>query len=376
MINRHNVFFLGVILAITGYGCSPYVYKQEVGTFQSGVAEASKLLDSQADMLAKRSLDINKDDLREAGFPRLVFTDDCLDAMGCLDLILQGGSRLGKSCAKSVLGPKAAGADGDADLHELVSIKVAAECRLVTSNGIEVEIPGQLRKQKLVLASLERYANALAGLVDAKDREELAAAATKTCASTQTLFTTAASARFGKENNSADATSKAEDAKRIEAKGKAVGEVCGLVSTVGAALLDQSRLKVLKRAVNEGDQAVQTLAGFLAGEARHVNKVMLRNEREKLQQAQERTVGLRGDRYFAAVETARAQSQKYVAALKNSPDSVFRKMGTAHVKLKDAVNDPNTQLQSAIDAIQSFYDSAKAAHDAVEALAEKKKKKG
>ena len=57
-----------------------------------------------------------------------------------------------------------------------------------------------------------------------------------------------------------------------------------------------------------------------------------------------------------------------MVVLKNNPEWVFLSMAEAHKKLKEAVNDPKTQLDAAIASIEKFHGIAKEAHEAFKAL--------
>ena len=352
--------------------CSPYVYKEEIGKFQSGVEQASKMLDSQKEFLSKRGLEINRSDLLEKGSPRLVVSEGCADAVICLEAIAYS-TRLGKTCPNQFV--KRDTADSTAEVNSGDSYKAVykaaiAACGVNAKGGLKVEIPAQLPAQRKVLASLSNYATALAGIVDAEDKKALLDSASKACSSTQQLYSTASSVEFGDKEISEE--EKAKQKEKLEKEGKAITAVCGLVTKIGTGILDRQRLKVLSRVVNEGDSKVRLLATYLAGESRKVNSIVLRNELERLNDSVEATVGLQGKdkEYLTSIDSAVSQKNKFMGILRNNSEGVFLSMAEAHKKLKEAVNDPKNQFEAAIESIEKFHKAAKDAHEAIKALSD------
>lgn len=352
---------------LTIAACSPYVYKEEVGKFQDGVEQASKMLDSQKEFLSKRGLEINRSDLLDANSPRLVISEGCADAVFCLEAIAYS-TRFGKTCS----GQFSASAASDTDASDYKTVYKAAilACGINAKGGLAIEIPTQLPAQRKVLASLDGYAKALAGIVDAEDKKALSEAASKACSSTQSLYSTVSNIAVGSEELSKEDKKKHEE--ELAKDGKAVTAVCGLVTKIGTAILDQRRLEVLSRVVKESNTKIELLANYLAEEARKVNTIVLRNELEKLSVSVGETAELQGKKkeYLASVDSAVVEKDKFLSVLRNNPEGVFLSMAEAHKKLKEALDDPKTQLQSAIAAIENFYKAAKDAHEAVKALSE------
>ena len=352
--------------------CSPYVYKEEVGKFQSGVEQASKMLDSQKEFLSKRGLEINRSDLLDAGSPRLIVSEGCADAVICLEAIAYS-TRLGKTCPNQFVKTDTADSTAEVssgDAYKAVYKAAIAACGVNAEGGMKVEIPAQLAAQRKVLASLSNYATALAGIVDAEDKKALSDSVSKACSSTQQLYFTAYSVEFGDKKISEEENAKQNE--KLEKEGKAITAVCGLVTEIGTAILDRQRLKVLSRVVNEGDSKVRLLATYLAGESRKVNSIVLRNELERLNNSVEATVDLQGKdkEYLTSIDSAVSQKNKFMGALRNNSEGVFLSMAEAHEKLKEAVNDPKTQLEAAIESIEKFHKAAKDAHEAIEALSD------
>lgn len=352
--------------------CSPYVYKEEVGKFQSGVEQASKMLDSQKEFLSKRGLEINRSDLLEGGSPRLIVSEGCAEAVICLEAIAYSTKR-GKTCTNQFVKRDTADSTAEVssgDAYKTVYKAAIAACGVNAKGGLKVEIPAQLAAQRKVLASLSNYATALAGIVDAEDKKALSDSVSKACSSTQQLYFTAYSVEFGDKKISEE--EKAKQNEKLEKEGKAITAVCGLVTEIGTAILDRQRLKVLSRVVNEGDSKVRLLATYLAGESRKVNSIVLRNELERLNNSVEATVGLQGKdkEYLTSIDSAVSQKNKFMGALRNNSEGVFLSMAEAHKKLKEAVNDPKTQLEAAIESIEKFHKAAKDAHEAIEALSD------
>ena len=361
----HSLLIPSVLLMTA---CSPYVYKEEVGKFQVGVEQASQMLNSQKELLSKRSLEINRSDLLENGSPRLVVSDGCAEAIICMEAISYS-TRLGSACAKQFREPNANDTNIE-DPYKVVYKAAVASCGVNASGGLRVEISTQLPMQKKVLTALINYSNALAGIVDAKDKKALSESASKACSSTQQLYSTASSVQFSDKEKSQE--EKAKESERLEKEGKAITSVCGLVTEIGTAILDYQRLEVLTRVINEGDSRVTLLATYLAGESRKINSIVLRNELELLNDYVEATAELQGKdkEYLASIDKAVSQKNKFVGVLKNNPEGVFLSMAEAHRKLKEAVNDPKTQIDAAIESIERFHQVAKEAHEAIKALSE------
>ncbi|MDG4561913.1 MAG: hypothetical protein P9E88_11520 [Candidatus Competibacter sp.] len=347
--------------------CSPYVYKEEVGKFQDGVEQASQLLDSQKEFLSKRSLEISRSDLLDANSPRLVISEGCAEAVTCLEAIAYS-TPIGKTCHDQF--SASATSDTEADEYKTVYKAAISACGINAKGGLAIEIPIQLPAQRKVLASLDSYAKALVGIVDAEDKKALSESASKACSSTQKLYSTASNIAISSEELSEE-DKKKHDAK-LEKEGKAVTAVCGLVTETGTAILDQRRLEVLSRVVKESNTKVELLANYLAEESRKVNSIVLRNELEKLSDSVGATVELQGkdEKYLASVDSAVVEKDKFISVLRNNSEGVFLSMAVAHNKLKEALDDPKRQLEAAIGAIENFYKAAKDAHEAVKALSE------
>lgn len=358
--------------AIIMTACSPYVYKEEVGKFQSGVEQASKMLDSQKEFLSKRGLEINRSDLIDADSPRLIVSEGCADAVICLEAIAYS-TRHGKICPNQFVKTDTADSTaevGSGDAYKAVYKAAIAACGVNAKGGLKVEIPAQLPTQRKVMASLSDYATALAGIVNAEDKKALSDSASKACSSTQQLYSTASIVEFGDKEKSEE--EKVKQKEKLEKEGKAITAVCGLVTEIGTAILDRQRLKVLSRVVNEGDSKVRLLATYLAGESRKVNSIVLRNELERLNDSVGATVDLQGKdkEYLTSIDSAVSQKNKFMGVLRNNSEGVFLSMAEAHKKLKEAVNDPKSQLEAAIESIEKFHKAAKDAHEAIKALSD------
>ncbi len=348
-------FFLFVM------ACSPYIYKEEIGTFKSGVAQASQMLDAHKEFMEKRALTINRADLIDLESPRLIVPSQCAEIIVCMERVAKSTNR-GKRCSKKYIDDSnlSTGEKNETlDAYRFLQRLAIKSCGVRTLNGREVEIPTQLPAQQKVLATLSRYASALAGIVNAKDKKALSESASKACASTQKLYSVAVAS-----NSERDDSSEKED--------RALSAVCGLVTELGIAILDRRRVKVLKSVVNEADSDVGILASYLKNESRKINSIVLRNELEQLRDSVDGTVGLQGKKkeYLLSVDSAVSQKTKFMDVLNNSPESVFSKLADAHQKLKKAVNDPKNQLEAAIEAMEKFHAAAKDAHEAIKAISD------
>jgi hypothetical protein len=365
------LFLLGSTIA----ACSPYVYKEEVGKFQSGVEQSSKMLDSQKEFLEKRSLEITRNALIAKGSPRLQVSDKCIEAITCLRAIVFN-TRLGKACPHQFIPADTTGRSpevGNQDPYEIVYKAALDSCFLTEEGkGLKLENPAQLPALTEVVDALRDYASALAGIVDAKDKESLADSASKACSSTQQLFSAATSVEFGKSKISEE--TKTQQKERLDKESNAIASICGLVTQIGTGILDRRRLEVLSRVVSKGDKNVHVLATYLASESRYIYSLVLTNELEVLVDSTGATAGLKGKnkQYWASIDSAISEKNKLVEILKNNPAEVFLNMADAHQKLAEAVNDPKTQLQAAIESLGKFNKAAKDAHAAMKALLDSK----
>ena len=363
-----SVCLFVIILMI---GCSPYIYKEEVLIFKNGVEQASQMLDSQKEFLSKRGMIINRDDLLEKKSPRLVVSDGCVEAILCMESVAysKGFRRLCKDFQSEI--------DGSSentisiDVYKNAYNAAVSKCGVNAEGGLKVEISVQLPTYKKVLSVLSNYSAALAGIIDAEDKKALSDSASKACASMQQLYSTASTVKFADENSSKEEEAKKNE--RLEKEGKAITAVCGLITEIGNIILDCQRLKILTTVVNKGDSKIELLANYLASESRKVNSIVLRNELDQLNDAVEATVELQGKEkeYLASIDLAVSQKNKFMSVLKNNPEAVYLSMIEAHRKLKQAVNDPKTQLKTAIESIEKFHKIAKDAHEAIKAISNK-----
>src|SRR5437870_2090788 len=275
---RHVHASAGCIVSVALLvGCSPYVYKQEVSKFDEGVTQAVAMFDGQREFMRNNASKLKRADLVAKGFPRLELKDTCFDVIGCLEKL---ASQPADARATTLLvNQKSAAGDvresaGD-DYPRLIQY-AEQTCQLQTAGGDTVDIPAQAPFQRQVLAALGDYASALAGIVDAADRDALSQSAAKACGSAQALFVTAQGLQPASDS-SGDAADKevaqkkaeAERKARSDAQASAVSSVCGLISQVGITFLDQQR-------VNDADPIVQTLAEYMQGESRKILAMMFR----------------------------------------------------------------------------------------------------
>lgn len=342
--------------------CSPYIYKAEVSKFNSGIEEASKMLSSQEVFLSKKSLEINRGDLLDSGSPRLSISDGCTDAVICMEAA-SDSPQSGSICAEKIRAPSSLEAK-DKDPYKLAYKAAVESCGIKAKGGIQVENSMHLTMQKKALSALSSYSGSLAGIVGAEDKNALSESALKACSSTKKLYSAVSNVEPGnKEKNS----------KELEVEEKAITTICGLATEIGVTIIDRQRLNILTHVVNEADSQVVLLSKYLAGESRKINSVILRSELELLVNSVTATVGLKGkdNEYLASVDSAILQKNKFVSALKANPEDVFLHMAEAHNTLKLAINDSKTQLDISMDSIERFYQAAKEAHEAVEALSEK-----
>lgn len=384
-IRKPMMSALIIIFVLSMASCSPYVYKNEVETFQSGVEAASKMLDTQKPILAKYEVDAYKAKLKKARFPRLSLSEECEKAIRCYTHMSFGDSE-GKNCADEIVSTD--GGDGKAaassdEIYKKVQKVAVKKCSMLFSTidgklvEVKLEAQPQLPSQMRVLTVLRQYAAALAGIVDAGDKKELETSAASACSSTQQIFLAAANIKPAEDGAPEEEIKK--KAGKLEKEGKVVSSVCGLITQIGVATLDSARLKILTRVVNEADPIVRLMTSYLAIEERKIYATMARNELVKFQDAISETVGFQGrdkaEEYFKATEASVSQKNLLNGILSNNPESVFLAMAEAHEKLKAAIKDPKTQLTAAIESTQNFLTAAQAARDAVEVVSDDMKNK-
>lgn len=356
-------------------GCSPYIYKQEAAKFDEGVTQAVAMFEAQREFMKNTASNINRADLATGGYPRIVLTERCSEIVVCLNTL---AFRASAACASTFLnGDKGVTTGASKSSEEAVYTRLlnlaAGSCQVQTATGASIDIPVQAAAQRQVLIVLSDYASALAGIVNAADREALSESATKACGATQQLLVTTAGLSASVDS-AADAAQKKQEAERkarIDAEANAVSTVCGLISQVGIAVLDYQRVKVLTQVVNDADPVVRTLATYLQHESRKISTILVGQSFASLTDTLGDTIGGSATTeraYFAAVDGAVLARGKFVAFLEDSPENVFVRMANAHSSLKDAVNDPKTRLSTAITSLQEFQRSAKQAYDAVKAL--------
>jgi hypothetical protein len=368
-INKTVVRFLFFPFVVTLSGCSPYIYKEEVGKFQDGVVQASKMLDVQKEFLSKRGLEINRSDLLNAGSPRLIVSEGCAKAIICLEAVAYSTS-LGEKCSVDYV--EIGASDNAIDIYKTVHKAAISACDINAMGelGLGLEVPAQLSAQRKVIASLNNYAKALAGIVDAEDKNALSQSASKACSSTQQLYSTASSVEVDSEDLSEEEKKIQKD--KLEKDGKAITAVCGLVTEIGSAILDRRRLEVLHRVVKESNSNIDFLATYLANESRKVSSIVLRSGLERLSDSVGATIELQGKdkEYLVSIDSAVKENDKFKGVLKSSAEGVFLSMGEAHNKLKEALDDPKTQLEAAIKSIEKFHKVAEDAHEAIKAISD------
>jgi hypothetical protein len=356
-------------------GCSPYVYKEEVATFNEGVTQAAAMFDTQREFMKTRAASIKRADLIAGNFPRAQLSDECSQVVVCLE---RQSPVPRVECTRILADPRAKPRTSLDDQYARFLHYAEETCQLQFADGKSIAIAPQAIVQRQVLTALSEYASALAGIVNAADREALMQSTTKVCGSAQALFVGAKELTLVDDGGGADEAAKqlaaqkeAERKARINAEGTVVNSVCGLVSQGGAAFLDRERLKVLTQVVNDADPIVQTLAAYLQQQSRRMSVMLIRASLNGVEDALVDTIGATEgteDQYFSGIANSIAAQEKLTAVLHDTPEGVFARMAVAHRALKDAVNDPATQVKSAIAAIQAFQQSAKQAYDAVKAL--------
>ena len=283
-------------------GCSPYVYKQEIDGFATGVKDLAAAYHESRGYLAARDQD-EVDARWVAGHARLTIT-----ACEFRD--------------SSAPGPV------ECVLHEIAQPVPAP----LSDTAIFREVAPNVE-------ALSRYAAALAAVANAKDREALTAAQAKLRTAVQGFAS--------------------------EAAGKtvpAVGPAVDLLSSLTVALLDQQRYDILRAGVTAAKGPVadlgRTLSVALGGVWMQRATALRRtasNDAESLGSGKE---------YPARLKKLREKVAALEALRGNNPAIAAADMVAAHDALAYALLDDARQVEAVATAVATFLAHASAAREA------------
>jgi hypothetical protein len=285
-------------------GCSPYVYKQEIDGFATGVKDLTAAYHESRGYLATRD-------------------QDKVDAQW-----VESHARL-TITACEFRDPSRAGTV-ECVLHEIAQPVPAPLPDTVIFREVAVNVE-----------TLSRYATALAAVANAADREALTAAQAKLKTAVQGFAKEAAGGTVA-----------------------GVGPAVDLFSSLTAALLDQQRYDILRSGVAAAREPVRDLGGTLAvalGGVWMERASALRKtasaDAENLGSGKDYPARLKKLREkVAALETLRAKNPGLAAA----------DMVVAHDALAKALIDDSRQAEAVATAVTNFLAQAAAAREAFE----------
>lgn len=295
-------FGLLVVLSVFLTGCSPYLYKEQVATFDSGVEEASKAYKERARDMDKIAISSK---LAITHYPRLTLK------IGC---------------------------DTDTDVCPVV---------VKDTNQTLPYIERVRESHFVVLKALNSYSEALKEIVNAEDITALKSANEDACNG------------IGKAIDAANLDVDKGDSALAQG-------ACTVITKFTEIYLDTKRFIVLKHAVNQADPEVEKLSNYLQKKSKTVDTYLKRNvnaamfdivnslphdfpgdDKEQLKQ------------YNKGLTDALAIYHKNKEVLKTDLAPSFDKLREAHQALVKAVNDPNSQKDAALDTVRDFYKEAK-----------------
>lgn len=299
-----------ILIALLASACSPYIYKDEVGSFAKGVADLDAAYTQGTAAAAKV---VRAADLERWSEARATLT-------------------LSPECARAA------------------TAAAAARCEVVEAGTNAQRSPPRtalqaIEQAKDTFTALDEYAQALKAVVDAGDRQALEKA---------------------QEQLKDAATTLGERA----GKPQAAGAIVGLFNSITATVLDNRRFQVLRVTVTETDSAIEVLgrtAGTVLGRIRDVRVALATQEAGAIQTdlAADTAHRLSAADYAsrtAALESAALELKELRSV---DPGAAADAMIAAHHKLMSALHDPDPQLAAVFAVVRSFAKQAQAVRDAL-----------
>ena len=300
MLYLQRLSLLGFLVLILT-GCSPYLYKEQVATFDSGVEEASKAYKNRAQDMEKISVLSN---LSVSGYPRLILKNGCQPEEEVCPITTKTGEPLSYS--------------------ELIKDSHYA-----------------------VLKALEGYSGALKEIVNAEDMTALKSANKDAC---EGIGEAVEAANLDPSDNYSPI----------------VNGSCTIITKFTEVYLDEKRFRVLNHAVNQADPEVKKLANYMAEKAKLADKFLKRNANDNLTillstlpDNIDKTDDKQVKQYEKGLTDALAIYHKNQEALNTDLATAFNQLIKAHEALVEAVNDPNSQKDAALETVRDFYKTAK-----------------
>jgi len=299
---------LALSAATMASACSPYLYKSEIANFQFGVTDLTTAYQSGLKNVSTERAALQK---LQWTPPRATvsLTDGC-----ALPALIVASTDDSVPCA---LQPK--------------------------EKGMRIsQAPRQAVSAMPILDALRDYASALATITNAEDQAALESAASQLQGSVSSLAT----------------------ASKVELP-KELGALGSLVTTAGAATLNQRRFQMLKNGVTAANDSVAVL-GKAMGEAFN-----------QMRKARADTVLLTATTmanqlgpaqsdvdYAASLAALQAKVDTIETLRRVDPAVAANDMVIAHAELAKALNDDSRQIGAVVSALKTFKDKAEAVHDA------------
>ena len=306
--------------------CSPYVYKDEIATFDQGVDASVQAFQSLMPQYTAWATEQRDDELLR-GFASNQIKPSVSD--GCERLRGKYLSRFAKSGASA----------GD-----FLTADEYAACRVTPAP--ENDPDKGLPNLTALGMALKSYAAGLVALTNAEDEAAVQSA-------------------FGQLNTSAKSLLTSVN-KELPAKDGAKFDAVGaLVYQVGLTYLRQRRFNALKQAVNDNDQVVGRAADLLAEGALNIYDATLTAKKAALNQAENKAVSVTAGDFVTVWSNIDKARDAYVKAFQDSPIYAFANIKATHTALRDSVNDPANRAQ-----LNVLYENAVALTKAAEAALE------
>lgn len=316
-------------MALILSACSPAAYDEQVADFSGGLQQAAAMVEEHRRLEnqfrdAARDLELMRDR------PPVRLDPDCLDTFAKLDSLIKAGG-----------GP--------------LTADDYARCGLQTRDdngdwsGDALADSDALNDSMALVAALNAYAQALDAMLSGEGREQFTQSADALGESVASLAGTV-------ENTTGEA---------VPGPG-AIEPLTALIAEAGEIYLENRRFQVMKAVVQEADPIVQTASLHLAQTIAAVNLSNADRARAQLDVASE---AFRRDLseadYQRALDGMTDQHEALLTLLSADPGQVFASMGRSHAALKNAVEDPHTQLSASIESAKDFFNTARDAHEAL-----------
>ncbi|EAR21992.1 hypothetical protein [Nitrococcus mobilis] len=320
---------LSIVVGVSLGACSPYVYKEEIGTFSDGV----------------------KDSLRSFNALKPTYTAWATEQRNrqLLEEFVNNGTRpsVSDACLELRLKYETAFAAGGAPGGELISEADYAACMVTPVPRTDPD-GGRLSNLEALSGALNNYIAGLLAVTDAEDENTLQRA-------------------FGELNTSATALVSTVNEELLKRNQETLDAFGSLVYEGGLAYLRHRRFEALKEAANNTDEAVGKAADLLAEAAFDIYGPVLTDKERALDKAQRQSLNVTANNYVQVWSDIKSARATYIQALRDSPIYAFHGIKSTHSALRDSLNDPTNRKQ-----LEALYENAvalkKAAEGALEAI--------